>query len=99
MVQLLLAIAQNAQFHLGILRSLEAVHGLLVGHLLTHKHRVIHLHNLVASQHTSTLCRTIAYHILHTDGVLTDGELDTNAKERTAQIVVGYLAIAGTDID
>ena len=36
---------------------------------------------------------------MHTDGVLTDGKLDTDTKERAAQVVVGNLAITGTDVN
>ena len=99
MTDLLLAIADNAQFNLGILWTLKAVHGLLVGNLLTYKGRIVNLNNLIASQHTGTLGRTITNHVLHTDGVLTDGKLDTDAKERAAQVVVGNLAITGTDVN
>ena len=99
MMHLVLAISQNAKFHLGVLRTFQPVHGLFVGDLLAYKYRVVDLNNLVTCQDTCPLCRAIANHILHTDGILADGELDADAGERTPQIIVGNLAVAGRDID
>ena len=78
MTDLLLAVADDAEFHLRILRTLQAMHGLLVGDFLTDEHRVIDLDNLIACQQSGTFGRTVADDILHADGVLTDGELNTN---------------------
>ena len=99
MAHFVLTITDNAQLHLRILRSLQAMHGLSVGTDLTHENGVVDFYNFVASQHTSTLSRTIADDILHTDGILTDGELNTNTKERTTEIVIRNLTLTGRDVD
>ena len=99
MAQLVLTIAQDAQLHLRILGTLQAVHGLGIGTDLAYEDGVVDLDNLIACQHTSALCRTIADDILHTDGVLTDGELDTDAKERATQVVVSNLSLTSRDVD
>ena len=99
MADSLLAVADDTQLHLRVLRTLQTVHGLLVGNLLADKDRVVDLDNLVASQHTGTLCGAVADDILHADGVLTDGELDADAGERAAEVVVGNLALTGSDVD
>ena len=94
-----LAIAQDAQLDLGVLGTLQAVHGFLVGERLTRKGLVIDHDNLVASNDASTLGRTVADNLLHVERVLTDGELDAHAGERAAQVVVGLLHVLGRDID
>ena len=97
--QLGLTITEYAQLHLRIPRSFQTVHGFLIGHLLTHEHRVVDLNNLVASHHTSPLSWSVADDILHTDGVLADGKLDTDAREGTLQVVVGNLYVLGSNVD
>ena len=74
------------------------MHSLLIGYLLTYEHRVVYLYNLIASNYSCTLSRTIANNILHTDSVLTNGKLDTNTEERTTQVIISNLAIAGADV-
>ena len=95
----LLTIADDAQFYLGVLGALQPVHRLLVCHFLTDEGLVVDLHDLVAGNQSGTLGRAVADHILHTDGVPADGELDADAREGTLQVVVGYLHILGADID
>ena len=75
------------------------MHRLRIGDLLTHKHRVIDLDNLIACQHTCPFRRTIANDILYTDGVLTNGKLNADARERAPQVIVGNLTVTGCDID
>ena len=75
------------------------MHRLGIGDLLTDKHGVIHLYDLITSQHASPFRRTVADDILYADRILTDGELDTDTRERAAQIVVGNLTVTGGDID
>ena len=65
---------------------------------LSDPYRVVYLHNLITGQHSCTLSRTISDYILHTNRVLTYGELDTNSEERSTQVVVGNFSIAGTDV-
>ena len=81
MTDILLAITDDAELYLRVLRTFQTVHGLLVGDFLTDKDRVVDLDNLIASQDTCTFGRTVADDILHTDGVLTDGELNTHTRE------------------
>ena len=75
------------------------MHSLLIGYLLTYEHRVVYLYNLIASNYSCTLSRTIANNILDADSVLTDGKLDTNTEERTTQVIISNLAIAGADVN
>ena len=98
MTDRLFPITDDAKLYLRVLRSFQTVHGLLVGDFLTNKDGVVDLDNLIARQHTGTFRRAIADDVLYTDGVLTDGELDADARERAAQVVVGNLAFAGCDI-
>ena len=99
MSDLVFTIADDAEFHLRVLRPLETVHRLGIGDLLADKDGVIDLHDLITSQHTSPFRRTVADDILHTDRILTDGKLDTDTRERATQIVVGNLTVTSRDID
>ena len=92
-------VAQHAQFHFRVLRTFQPVHGFFVGQCLTRKLLVVHLHNLIAGYQARTLGRTVLDDVLHMQGVLSDGELDAHARERSLQVVVGYLHILGRDID
>ena len=93
------AIARHTNLHLRSLRTFQSVHGLLIGHHLAHKLLAIHIHNLVAGQQTRLLCRSVLDDVLHVDGVLTDGKLNTYARERSLEVVVGGLHILGADVD
>ena len=99
MTHRLLAIADDAQLDLRILGTLQPMHRLLVGHDLADKGRIVDLDNLVAGNQTRTLSRAVANHILHTDRIITDGELDAHTRERALQVVVGNLHILGPDVD
>ena len=92
---LLLAVAHHAQLHLRVLRTLQAVHGFLVGQRLTRKGLVVNGDNLVASYQTRPLSRSVAYHLLHMECVLTDGKLNAHPRERALQVVIGYLHVLG----
>ena len=71
-------VAHDAQFHLRILRPLQPVHSLLVRHLLAHKGFAVDTHNLITSQQSCTLSRTIADDILYMNRILTNRKLDTD---------------------
>ena len=98
MTNFLLSITDDTQFHLCILGTFQTMHSLLVGHNLTHKDRIIHLHNLVTCHQSSPFGRPVTDHILYTDGVLTDGKLNTHPRERSLQVVIGSLHILRGDI-
>ena len=74
------------------------MHGLFVGNLLANENRVVNAHNLVAGNHSGTLCGPVAHHVLHTYGVLAYGKLDAHSRERALQVVVHYLHVFGTDV-
>ena len=95
---LLLAKAHDAQLHLCVLRTLETVHGLLVGQRLTRKRLVVDHHNLIASNDTSTLSRSITNDLLHMERIATDIELDADTRERAAQIVISHLYVLGSNV-
>ena len=95
----LLAIADDAELYLCVLRSLQTVHGFFVRHFLSDKHGVVNLDNLVASQHTSPLCRAVANDVLNTNRILTNRKLNTDTGERATQVIVGNLPFTSRDID
>ena len=99
MTYLLFAITDDAQLDFRILRPFQTMHGLFVCHFRADKRLIIHLDNLIASNQSCTLCRAVANHILHTDGIVADGELDAHARERALQVIVGNLHILGGNID
>ena len=98
MTDFLLAIADDTQLHLRILRTFQTMHSLLVGTDAANEDRIVDLDNLITSQHASALSRAVANDILHTDGILADDELDADAEERAAQVIVGYLTLTSRDI-
>ena len=95
----LLTITDDAEFYLGVLRALQAVHRLFIRHFLADKHRVVHLDDLVASKHACPFCRTVTNDILYTNRILTNRELNADARERPAQVIIGNLSLASRDID
>ena len=99
MPDFLLLISQHAYRHLRVLLAFQGAHGHLVGYLLAHERLAVDLHNLVASNESRALGRTVRDDVLHVDGVLADGELDADAEERAFQVVVGLLHVLGADVD
>ena len=95
----LLAVAYHAHLHFRVLRSFQAVHSLLVGHLLAHEERVVDGHYLVAGYQSCPFGGAVADDVLHAHRVLADGELDAHARERAAQVVLGGLLVLSRDID
>ena len=92
------AIAHHAYLDLGVLGALEPVHGLFLGHYLTHKRLAIHAHNLVACQNAGLFGGTVLDDALDVNSVLSDDKLDTDTRERTLQVVGGSLCLLGIDI-
>ena len=64
MAHLRLAITQNAQLDLCILRTFQSVHGFLIGDLLASEGLVVYLNDFVASNNSSTLGRTLTDNLL-----------------------------------
>lgn len=71
-LHLLAAIAGDANLHLGILRTLEAVHRFLIGDNLAYERLAIYGYNLITCQQSSLFGWSVLNHILHMDGVLAD---------------------------
>ena len=88
----------HADTHLGALRTLEAVHGLLLSDLLADELLAVDHHDFVAGNDARLLGRSVLDDVLHVDRVLTNGELDAHARERTLEIILGLLHVLGADI-
>ncbi len=94
-----MTVAQHADGDLRALGSFEPVHGLFVGDLLAHEALAVDHHDLVAGEHASLLGRSVLDDVLHSDGVLSDGELDAHAREAAFEVVGGSLHVLGGDVD
>ena len=71
------------------------MHSLFVGERLACKGLIVNDDNLVTSNDTCALGRTITDNLLDVEGILADGELNAHTRERTTQVVVGLLHVLG----
>ena len=91
-------VSQQSQLHLCIFWTLEASHGLGGCDYLADERFSVDADNFVARNHSSTFGRPIVYDVLYVNGVASNGELNSDAGERAAQVVVGRLNVLSSDI-
>ena len=97
--RLFMPITQYADAHLCVFRTFQSAHGLVVGNGFAHKGLSVYAHHLIAGQQSCSFGRCILYHVLHVQRVFADVELDTHARERPFQLVVGGLHVFGCDVN
>ena len=95
----LLSVAYHTDFHLSVFRTLQSSHGFLLRYNLANERFAVYAYNLVACQDACFLGRSVLHHVLNMNGVLANGELYANARERSFKIVGYSLRILSADVD
>ena len=81
MQQLFFSRTVHTEFDFAAFFTFQAFHGFFIGDDFSHKGRIVYFHNAVACHQSHLFGWASLNDVVHMDGVILDGKLDTDAAE------------------